>query len=50
VDAEKGDEFVTADDKDETEIDVYNGKDLISTKERFDIRAKSDVVCENGDQ
>jgi len=28
VDAEKGDEFVTADDKDETEIDVYNGKGL----------------------
>jgi len=50
VDAEKGDEFIATDDKDETEVDVDDREDLISAKERLDIRAKSDVICKDGDQ
>lgn len=49
MDAEEGDEFVPADDKDEAEIDVDDGKDLVSAEKRFGIRAKTDVVGEKGD-
>ena len=49
MDAEKGDEFVSADDEDETEIDVDDGKDLISAEKGFGVRAKADVVGEKGD-